>query len=274
MYNWFKKIFTVSSIRRRMQLAFMSIILLLFFSGAMSLFELERVSHDTEEILRASQDNIDLASEMISALNEQNDAMIYMAVIGGSVRDIAPHFAMCEESMERLKVATAEAQQRMSRTDNAATADSLVAFSSRINQLVGGYINGDVHRRIAADTAAHLTTQAWYAESYKPEYVKVSKQITKYMTGSENTLGPDVNRLSHTARRAVTPVFISLIVMIVVVLMFYFFLNHYLIKPVLRINNELGDYLRYRTPFDSNIACRDELASLRDRIVLLIQKLR
>ena len=144
MYNWFKKIFTVSSIRRRMQLAFMSIILLLFFSGAMSLFELERASHDTEEILRASQDNIDLASEMISALNEQNDAMIYMAVIGGSVRDIAPHFAMCEESMERLKVATSEAQQRMSRTDNAATADSLVVFSSRINQLVGGYINGDV----------------------------------------------------------------------------------------------------------------------------------
>ena len=28
-------------------------------------------------------------------------------------------------------------------------------------------------------------------------------QIIKYMTGSETTLGPDVNRLSHTARRAV-----------------------------------------------------------------------
>ena len=274
MFDSIKRVFTVSSIKRRMQLAFMSIIFLLFFSGAMSLFELERVSHDTEEILRASKDNIDLASEMISALNEQNDAMIYMAVIGGSVKDIAPHYNKCEESMTRLSEATMTAQQRMSHTDNAATADSLVAFSNRINQLVTSYINGDVHRQIARDTTSRHTTHAWYADSYKPEYVKVSNQITKYMTGSENTLGPDVNRLSHTARRAVTPVFISLIVMIVVVLMFYFFINHYLIKPILRINNELGDYLRYRTPFDNNIACRDELASLRDRIWAVIQKLR
>jgi hypothetical protein len=56
--------------------------------------------------------------------------------------------------------------------------------------------------------------------------------------------------------------------------MFYFFVNHYLIKPILRINEGLGDYLRYRIPFDSNLYYRDELVSLRDRIVALIQKLR
>ena len=88
------------------------------------------------------------------------------------------------------------------------------------------------------------------------------------------TLGPDVNRLSNTARRAVTPVFISLVVMIVVVLIFYYLLHVYFTKPILRINEELGEYLRFRTPFDSSIACRDEIASLRDRIVALIQKQR
>ena len=274
MFNWIRKIFKVNSIKRRIQLAFMSIILLLFFSGAMSLFELERVSHDTEEILLASKENIDLASEMISALNEQNDAMISMAVIGGTLRDIAPHFEDCEESMERLRLATEEAQLRMSTTDNAATTDSLVMFTKRINEMVVSYINGDVHRALSKDTITNPTTHLWYIESYKPEYVKVSGQITKYMTGSENTLGPDVNRLSHTARRAVTPVFLSLVVMIVVVLMFYFFVNHHLIKPILRINEGVGDYLRYRIPFDSNLYCRDELVSLRDRIVALIQKLR
>jgi hypothetical protein len=62
--------------------------------------------------------------------------------------------------------------------------------------------------------------------------------------------------------------------MIVVVLMLYYFLHHYLIKPILRINDDLGDFLRYRTPVDDNIACRDEIASLRDRIIALIQKLR
>jgi hypothetical protein len=125
-----------------------------------------------------------------------------------------------------------------------------------------------------SDTLAVLTTHSWYVERYKPEYVNLSKQITKFMTGSESTIGPDVNSLSLTARRAVTPVFLSLIVMIVVALMFYFFLNHYLIKPIMRINHSLGEYLRYRSPFDKDIACRDEIQSLRDRIMILIAKLK
>lgn len=266
--------FTISSIKRRVQIAFLSLILLLCFSGAMSLFELERVSHDTEEILLASKQNVDLAGDMITALNEQNDAMIYMAVIGGELSDIAPHFRECESSIKRLTLAVDRAQHIMSSTATPTATDSLVMFTNRINTMAKAYINGEIHSAIAADSLSQMTPHSWYVESYKPEYVNVSEQITKYMTGSESTLGPDVNRLSHTARRAVIPVFIALVVMLVVVLMFYFFLRHYLLKPILRINHALGDYLRYRIPFDENIACRDEIETLRDRIASLISKLR
>ena len=274
MFERLKKLLTISSIKRRIQLAFLSIILILCFSGAMSLFELERVSHDTEEILLASKQNVDLASDMIAALNEQNDAMINMAVIGGKLSDIAPHFRECENSIKHLTFAVERAEMIMSDTETPTATDSLVMFTNRINALAKSYINGEVHSVIAADTLSNDTPHSWYVNSYKPEYVNVSKQITKYMTGSESTLGPDVNRLSHTARRAVVPVFIALVVMFVVVLMFYFVLRHYLVKPVLRINRALGDYLRYRIPFDENIACRDEIQTLRERIANLISKLR
>ncbi|MEE1167466.1 MAG: hypothetical protein UHS52_00435, partial [Alistipes sp.] len=81
-----------------------------------------------------------------------------------------------------------------------------------------------------------------------------------------------VNRLSHTARRSVTPVFISLLVMFVVVLMLYFFLKRLFVKPILRINRSLGDYLAYKVPFDKSISCRDEIEELRDRVDTLISK--
>lgn len=255
-------------------MAFASIILLLVFSGAISLFELERVSHDTEEILRASKVSTDLAHEMVNALNEQNDAIIEMAVISGNLVDITPHYNRCVESIERLNVATERAQQRMVEIDSPTLTDSLIYYTAKINDLANSYINGDVHRTIAQDTLMLSTPHSWYVEYYKPEYVNVSRQITKFMTGSESTLGPDVNRLSHTARRAVTPVFISLVVMVVVVLMLHYFLGYYLIKPIVKINNSLGDYLRYRSPFDKEISCRDDIKSLRDRIALLIAKLK
>lgn len=268
------EIFTLKSIKRRVQLAFASIILLLVFSGALSLFELERVSHDTEEILHESKISTDLAREIVTVLNEQNDAMIEMAVIGGEIFDIAPHYKRCMESIEHLTSASERAHARMTAMGNPQITDSLMLYTARINNLANTYIHGEVHREMMSDTLAVLTTHSWYVERYKPEYVNLSKQITKFMTGSESTIGPDVNSLSLTARRAVTPVFLSLIVMIVVALMFYFFLNHYLIKPIMRINHSLGEYLRYRSPFDKDIACRDEIQSLRDRIMILIAKLK
>lgn len=268
------EIFTLKSIKSRVQLAFASIILLLVFSGALSLFELERVSHDTEEILRQSKMSTDLAREMVTVLNEQNDAVIEMAVIGGNIVDIAPYYKGCVATIEHLASTAERAHERMTEVGSPEITDSLMLYTARINDLTSSYINGDVHRAILSDTLVRRTPHSWYVECYKPEYVNLSKQITKFMTGSESTLGPDVNSLSLTARRAVTPVFLSLVVMIVVTLMFYYFIYYYLIKPVMRINRSLGEYLRYRSPFDKDIACRDEIKSLRDRINNLIAKLK
>lgn len=258
----------------------MSLLLLLFFSGAMSLFELERVSKDTEDILLASKENVDLAGSMLTALNEQNDVMITLAVASGKFEDIKRYSARCEKSISQLEQSTTLAQRRMKSTDTPEAADSLVVQTSRVNELARSYISGDVHRLmvIAGDsqsidtTFVAPTTHEWYVDQYKPEYERTAHQITEYMTGVHNTLGPEVNNLSHTARRAVTPVFISLVVMVVIVIMFYFFVNHYFVRPVLRINRSLGDYLTYKKPFDDEIACRDEIVTLRDRIAQLIAK--
>lgn len=268
------EIFTIKSIKGRLQLAFASMILLLILSGALSLFELERVGSNTEEILYQSKECTDLAHEIVTVLNEQNDVMIEMAVIGGKYVDINPHYYQCMESIDRLASAAERAHARMSSIGSPEITDSLVFYTVRINNLARSYVSGDVHREMQNDFTSINTSRAWYVDNYKPTYVDLSRQITKFMTGSESTLGPDVNSLSLTARRAVTPVFLSLIVMIVVALMFYFFLNHYLIKPIIRIDRSLGEYLRYRTPFDKNISCRDEVASLRDRIMTLLAKLK
>ena len=265
--------FQINTISRRMRTAFMSIILLLIVSGAMSLFELERVSHDTEEILTASKTNVDLAGEMISALNEQNDAMIYMAVLGDESEG---HRISCNHSISHLSKTTEAARKRMLNTDNPAATDSLIIHTNRINSLAKDFLDKRVHLYLLEeserDTISVLNTQTWYADEYKTEYLNVSQQIRKYMTGTNSTLGPEVNRLSNTARRAVTPVFISLVVMLVIVLLLYFFMKSYFINPILRINRSLGDFLTYKMPFDESIPSRDELATLRDRIAQLIAK--
>lgn len=276
MWRRIKAIFSLNSIGRRVRIAFLSIVLLLIFAGGTSLLELERVSHDTQLILEASKQNVDIAREMASALSDQNDAIIYMAVVGDSSQRFRTD---SENSIIRLKRASEEAFELLHNTEYHGLADSLTMHTDNLNTIVRDYLDGNVQRRIEADMLIDtlpnkLTIGSWYVDEYKTEHRNLSKQISKYMTGSQSTLGPEVSRLSHTARRAVTPVFISLLVMFIVVLMLYFFLKRLYIKPMTRINRSLGDYITYRVPFDDSIECRDEIKELRDRISTLTSKVK
>ena len=265
MWRRIKSIFSLDSIGRRVRIAFLSIVLLLVFAGGTSLLELERVSHDTQLILEASKQNVDIAREMASALSDQNDAIIYMAVVGDSSQRFRTD---SENSILRLKRASEEAFELLHNTEYHGLADSLTMHTDNLNTIVRDYLDGNVQRRIEADMFIDslpnkLTIGSWYVDEYKTEHRNLSKQISKYMTGSQSTLGPEVSRLSHTARRAVTPVFISLLVMFIVVLMLYFFLKRLYIKPMTRINRSLGDYITYRVPFDDSIECRYDIKELR-----------
>jgi predicted PurR-regulated permease PerM len=141
------------------------------------------------------------------------------------------------------------------------------------NSFRGDLFVDDVDRMVA-EKAIKDKINNWYVEVYQPQYIELSHEITQYMTGVHNTLGPEVNNLSHTARRTVTPVFITLLVMIAIVLVFYFFMMIYVVKPIKRINKSLGTYLAYKTPFDDSILSRDEIRTLRDRIAALISRIR
>ena len=142
-----------------MRVAFMCLLLLLFFSGAMSLFELERVSKDTEDILLASKQNVELAGDMLTALNEQNDMMITLAVSSGKFDDIKRYSDRCEASMVQLTTTTHTAQRKMQDTETPMAADSLVMYANRVNELTRSYISGDVHRSIAISLLDSISYQ-------------------------------------------------------------------------------------------------------------------
>lgn len=316
MWRKIEDFFRIESLTTRVRLAFMSIILLLIFSGGMSLIELQRVSSDTEEILMASKYNSELAVEMLTALDKQNKAMFSMIIEGD---DIEQHREVCEQGIRDLHATTLRAKDIVSKGDNPQSADSLILYANSVNALSKSYlnhevenevallneqlyiasmademlnnhnlnidnqlvigphidtINADMLNREAAPQEPEYSARQWYLDQYLVESDNVMRHIKKYMSGAQNTLGPDVNDLSHTAHRAVKPVFITQVVMIVIVVIFYFFFMLYFIRPILRINRSLGTYLAYRMPFDDSIQSRDEIRTVRDRIAALISRIR
>ena len=91
------------------------------------------------------------------------------------------------------------------------------------------------------------------------------------MTSTQSSLAPRTEQMKKNAYRAVTPVLISLVVMIAIVLMLYYFMTVYCVNPILRMNKALGAYLSFRIPFAvKGDDLKDEMRELKEKIDSLI----
>lgn len=255
----------MTGIRKRVTIGFLSIIVLLFFSGLVSLFELNHMSIDIEAILNSNRRSIELSEDMLDAIRANDRAVIRYAVL----RDTT--FAdSCD-----TRYATFLAAINNARSESAAAAaplfDSLTLSAEHLNELVGALRHSRlVEHSLRTDSLGNylynFNGSEWYNADYQTTYNTASNQILQVMSYAQSSLSPRAERLSRNAYRAVTPVFISLVVMIIILLMFYYFIMIYAIKPIVEMNKSLGAWIRYKLPFTIKAECRDELAELSEKI--------
>ena len=103
---------------------------------------------------------------------------------------------------------------------------------------------------------------------------KVVTAVRDYMTSTQSRWlrGPSSSR--KNAYRAVTPVLISLVVMIATVLMLFYFTMLYCVNPIVAMNKGLGQYLTFRIPFAVKAECKDEILELKEKIEALVAMLK
>lgn len=284
--------------RKRVTIAFSSIVCLLFISGMLSLVELNRVSHGAGDILTASRRNVELAKEMLDAAHEQNVALIHLTVLGEKA-----YADDCRRAMGRLEQVLKTARDE---AHDKSFLDSLSFATIEMKVMVDRYLNRLAEREaqpvMASDSAAlavevsvdslgvdSVLIQAaieaaeqndeedsvrWYTEEYEAVYLRLTAAVKAYMTSTQSSLAPRTEQMKTSAYRAVTPVLISLLVMIAVTVMFYYFMMIYCVNPIINMNRSLGNYLTYKVPFALKEACKDELMELKEKIDTLINQAR
>ena len=261
----------MKGIGSRVTIGFISIVVLLFASGVISLFELGNLSNDTEIILSASRRNLELAKDMLSYAHEHSQATIRVALFDEeSQKDV------CRRTLSDLegKLATARSE-----SIDATHLDSLSVSVSRLRIVSESYLFTPkvyqvdtlmVNANMIPSARATLSGKKWFDEQYKVVYEDMVDQIEDFMNHTHSSLAPRAEQLNKNAYRSVTPVFISLVVVIVIVLMFYYFIRIYCVVPIVKINRALGDFLTYRLPFNVKVDLRDEFKELADSIEKLI----
>ena len=255
----------MTGIRKRITIGFLSIIVLLFFSGLVSLFELSHMSTDIDLILASNRKSIAISESMLNAIRASDRAVISYAVL----RDTS-YVDSCRSRFIDLSIKIEQA--RLETSNSAASLfDSLDASAGRLNGVFEQLRKSrNVEKSLRADSlwSGNISFDGteWYDKEYMPVYDMASDQIIRLLSHAQNSLTPRAERLGRNAYRAVTPVFISLVVMIVILLMFYYFIMIYSVNPIVEMNKSLGDWIRYKLPFTIKAECRDELEELKTKI--------
>ena len=129
----------MKGIRKRVLVSFLSVVVLLFFAGLVSLFELRRVSSDTEEILRASERNLGLAKDMLDAAARQNKAVVHSIVFRQRDYDTVLMGSIAEMA-RTLEVVRREAVEQ-------AYLDTLSASAMNVQRLTQEFLRLQAQRR-------------------------------------------------------------------------------------------------------------------------------
>ncbi len=258
----------MKGLQQRVTVGFMSIVGVLILAGAVSYIELSTLSDDADNILSANRRNRELANNMRGALQSQNIAFVQMTAFANKSYD-----SISINSINSLDKALEIARDE-STTPH--VLDSMLVTSAQLRQITNDYIEAvnDAMYRISLgqpqDSIKMLSGAEYYAE-YMPIYDKMSASIDQYVTLAQNVLAPRTEQLHGNAYRAVTPVLISLTVMVVIVLMLYYFMLISCVHPIVAITRSLKDYIAYRIPFAPKGGGRDELSELSQMIEEVIE---
>lgn len=260
----------MNGLRRRVTVGFMSIVGVLVLSGMVSFFELSTLSNDTEDILGSNRQTRILAREMLSAIRDQNRAFVQMTAFNDRSLD-----SLCIESMDRLDKVLIEARKESSTPE---IVDSMIVTAKQLRYtserfMAAPALDGKYellkNEFPQLDSLAKTFKVTIFAE-YQPIYFKMVTSVDDYMTMSQNSLAPGAEQLQNNAYRAMTPVFISLIVMIATVLMLFYFMMIYCVNPVVAINKALKDYLSFKVPYAPKSLNKNEIGQLSEKIETLI----
>ncbi len=250
----------MTGLRKRVSVGFLSIAVLLFFSGVIAFFELNTLSEDTKSILSINSRKLELADKMLKSVQSQDAAFIQMTLFDDRSFD-----SVCLHSIRALK---STLEVAAAQTSDPSMLDSLSFHITELELLV--------HTVIAMPEFVDISREdnALYYDDYMPIHSNIVSSIYDYTTTSFKALEPRAEQLQRNAYRAVTPVFISLVVMIVIVLLLYYFMIIYCVNPIVRLNRSLGDFLTYRLPFSPKDDCGDEVKELQEKIETITTQIR
>lgn len=241
--------------RKKISIGFVSLALLLLFSGVISVYELRRLSKQALEVIELNSRNTKLAKMMLNGLHRQNSA-----VLAAVFND----YDLPGDEYNLGRAMFDEAFAEASNTDAGKSDISLVDdANNNYRKVIHDYI----------DEIVDGQNNEQFLETYLNAYYQLDQTLKNYLTSPEGSVPARAASLEADVYKTITPSILTLAVAIIIILMFYFFVDSYYVRPLTKIHKSLENNLSHNIPFEPHFESNnDELNGLREMIGELTEK--
>ncbi len=242
-------------IRTKITIGFASLGLLVMSAGTVSFFELTRIGKRTGLILEASNSNMTISRELLDGAEMQHISLLHSYSTGNT--------AAGRDSLylagQKMFIGALEKGR-----------ETGIAAMNPIGRAFDDYER--ITRSYFADGPDRENN--WLEANYWRAYMNLTSAVKEYMTGAEYNLGTQAENIEHNAYRAITPILVTLAVILLLLFVLLFFIDFYYIKPVVKMNKSLEGFLKYNSPFRVTFEGKDEVFELKENIEELADKVK
>lgn len=241
-------------VKSKMSAGFIVIGMLLFLSGAITIFELNSMGSSVQDILNDNLKSIEVSGQMGRASDQINHGVL-LAINGKKEEAIA---AISEG--EKLFASSYEvAKKNLTVPREDLSVKMIDSCYLMLKAQADSSILGAVPKQMD-----------WYLTVFSPMQDQLFMAIDTLITVNRKAIDQNINQMKTGTNRAIMPGLIAIFVGIVFVFLFNYFVNIFFITPIVRITQGVENYVKHSIPFRVKVDSKDELERLKNSVEKLI----
>ena len=224
---------------------------MLFIAGVWSIYQLRSIGISVQQLLDDNYRSINAADVMIEAL-EREDSGVLLLLMGKE-----------EEGGKIIKEADSAFEKGFQTAKNNLTIPGEGDFVERIEKKYQIY-------KKEWSTPISRTKQEgdlnWYFTGIYQTFLEVKTSVNELKALNEKVLYETASDLKNRANRAVMPGTVAIISALVFSLIFSYLVNHFMVKPIIKITKGIQGVIKSKAPFNIEVETKDEINDLASAI--------
>jgi hypothetical protein len=245
--------------RGRIVLGFSLLVLILFLSSIIAVFEYRHMSNYVSEMIAENIKSINTAHKLLSSCDNYNMTLL-TAISDDSVK-VLPGFdeEQFADDYEYLR--------------GAVSGQSALSMADSVRYAYSAYllVAGEIESVWLADFSDN-NTRDWYFNRLQPIYYRLKGYIDRLSDYSYNALQTNSEALQESFYRSIMPEVIAVSVGILIAFLFMFFIVSRYVSPIRKMLSNIHDYERFDKTYTYTFEGGDELSELNEEVKDIIEQ--